>query len=115
LFNDYLGAMPGVSFSPHGARYAFATYGERDLGFKPGEGGIILDHLEGVEPNDVTGQFYSSDPQIARKRQMMRAWTEWCEVWGGEGDLGGPRPPRPPAYDGGDQKAALQNQIAAVR
>lgn len=81
LFNDYLSAMPGVSFSPHGARYAFATYGERDLGFKPGEGGIILDHLEGVEPNDVTGQFYSSDPQIARKRQMMRAWTEWCDEW----------------------------------
>jgi len=81
LFNDYLSAMPGVSFSPHGARYAFATYGERDLGFRPGEGGIILDHLEGVEPNDVTGQFYSSDPQIARKRQMMRAWTEWCDDW----------------------------------
>lgn len=81
LFNDYLGAMPGVSFSPHGTRYAFATYGERDLAFKPGEGGIILDHLEGVEPNDVTGQFYSSDPQIARKRQMMRAWTEWCDEW----------------------------------
>lgn len=81
LFNDYLGAMPGVSFSPHGARYAFATYGERDLGFKSGEGRIILDHLEGVEPNDVTGQFYSSDPQIARKRQMMRAWTDWCDEW----------------------------------
>lgn len=81
LFNDYLGAMPGVGFSPHGVRYAFATYGERDLCFKPGEGGIILDHIEGVEPTDVTGQFYSSDPQIARKRQMMRAWTEWCEEW----------------------------------
>jgi glutathione S-transferase len=62
-------------------RYALATYGERDLGFRPGEGGIILDHLEGVEPNDVTGQFYSSDPQIARKRQMMRAWVDWCDEW----------------------------------
>jgi integrase len=81
LFNDYLQAMPGVGFSPHGARYAFATYGERDLGFKPGEGKLILDHMEGVEPNDVTGQFYSSDPAIARKRQMMRAWTEWCDGW----------------------------------
>jgi integrase len=81
LFNDYLCAMPGVSFSPHGVRYAFATYGERDLRFKPAEAGIILDHLEGVEPNDVTGQFYSSDPQIARKRQMMRAWTDWCDEW----------------------------------
>jgi hypothetical protein len=25
--------MPGVGFSPHGARYGFATDGERDLGF----------------------------------------------------------------------------------
>lgn len=81
LFNDYLTAMPGVGFSPHGVRYAFATYGERDLGFKPGEGRLILDHLEGTEPNDVTGQFYSSDPAIARKREMMTAWTDWCEVW----------------------------------
>lgn len=81
LFNDYLQAMPCVSWSPHGARYAFATYGERDLGFKPGEGKLILDHMEGVEPTDVTGQFYSSDPGIGRKRQMMRAWTEWCDDW----------------------------------
>lgn len=81
LFNDYLDAMPAVSFSPHGARYAFATYGERDLGFKAGEAGIILDHMEGVEPTDVTGQFYSSDPQIGRKREMMRAWTRWCDDW----------------------------------
>lgn len=79
LFNDWLAAIPGVSFSPHGARYAFATYGERDLGFAQGEGKLILDHLEGVEPTDVTGQFYSSDPQISRKREMMKAWTAWCE------------------------------------
>ena len=81
LFNDYFSAMPGVDFSPHAVRYAFATYGERDLGFKPGEGAIILDHMEGVEPTDVTGQFYSSDPQIGRKREMMRAWTDWCDGW----------------------------------
>jgi integrase len=81
LFNDYLQAMPNISFSPHGARYAFATYGERDLSFKPGEGKLILDHMEGVEPSDVTGQFYSSDPGIARKRQVMRAWTDWCDEW----------------------------------
>jgi hypothetical protein len=31
LFNDYFSIMPGVNFSPHGVRYAFATYGERDL------------------------------------------------------------------------------------
>jgi integrase len=81
LFNDYLESMPGIDFSPHGPRYAFATYGERDLGFKQGEGKLILDHMEGVEPTDVTGQFYSSDPGIARKRQMMRAWTDWCDEW----------------------------------
>jgi hypothetical protein len=81
LFNDYLSAMPGVNFSPHGARYALATYGERDLGFKPGEAKLILDHMEGVEPTDVTGQFYSSDPGVARKREMMRAWTNWCDAW----------------------------------
>jgi hypothetical protein len=81
LFNDWLQAMPGIDFSPHHVRYAFATYGERDLGFRRGEGGIILDHLEGVEPTDVTGSFYSSDPGIARKREMMRAWTEWCDAW----------------------------------
>lgn len=81
LFNDYLQAMPGVDFSPHAVRYAFATYGERDLGFRPGEAAVILDHMEGVEPADVTGSFYSSDPQIARKREMMRAWTSWCDEW----------------------------------
>jgi NADPH:quinone reductase len=41
----------------------------------------IIDHLEGVEPSDVTGQFYSSDPGTARKRQMMRSWVAWCEEW----------------------------------
>ena len=81
LFNDWLAAIPGVEFSPHGARYAFATYGERDLAFTQGEGKLILDHLEGVELKDVTGTFYSSDPGIARKRAMMKAWTEWCDHW----------------------------------
>jgi len=81
LFNDYFSAMPGVSFSPHAIRYAMATYGERDLGFRPGEAAVILDHMEGVEPSDVTGSFYSSNPQIARKREMMGAWTGWCDKW----------------------------------
>jgi hypothetical protein len=85
LFNDYFSIMPGVNFSPHGVRYAFATYfatyGKRDLGFRPGEAALILDHFEGVEPNDVTGQFYSSDPQIGRKREMTQAWIDWREGW----------------------------------
>jgi integrase len=79
LFNDYLDAMPGVNWSPHGVRYAFATYGEEFLGFKPGEAGLILDHLEGADPDNVTSQFYSSDPQIARKREMLQKWVAWCE------------------------------------
>jgi hypothetical protein len=37
--------------------------------------------MEGVEPTDVTGSFYSSDPRIARKREMMRAWTRCCDAW----------------------------------
>lgn len=45
---------------------------------------MILDHIEGVEPTDVTGQFYSSGPGIVRKRQLMRAWTEWCVEWTAE-------------------------------
>lgn len=81
LFNDWLGAIPGVTWSPHEVRYAFATYGERDLAFRPGEGGVILDHMEGTEPDNVTSQFYSSDPQVRRKREMMRAWIDRCEEW----------------------------------
>lgn len=79
LFNDYLDAMPGVSWSPHGVRYAFATYGEKDLGFRPGEASLILDHWEGLDPENMTSAIYSSDPGIARKREMMKAWISWCE------------------------------------
>ncbi|MGY3494209.1 hypothetical protein [Bradyrhizobium sp. USDA 4502] len=81
LFNDYFSIMPGVSMSPHTVRYALATYGERDLGFAKGEAAVILDHLEGVDPKDVTAHFYSSDPAVRRKREMMHAWVAWCENW----------------------------------
>ena len=33
MLNRALEGMPGVGFSTHGGRYAFSTYGERDLGF----------------------------------------------------------------------------------
>jgi hypothetical protein len=72
--------MPGVGFSTHGGRYAFSTYGERDLGFAKSEGKVILDHLEGVDAKDVTGNFYSSAPQIKRKREMMLLWTAWLDA-----------------------------------
>jgi hypothetical protein len=78
-FNKALEHMPGVKFSTHGGRYAFSTYGEMYLGFAKSEGKVILDHLEGVDPKDVTGTYYSSDPQIRRKREMMLAWTAWLD------------------------------------
>ncbi|MCP3475815.1 hypothetical protein NLM33_36830 [Bradyrhizobium sp. CCGUVB1N3] len=58
---------PAPIFSPHKVRHAFATYGERDLGFGEEEADLILDHLEGVSSKDVTRQFYSSDPRARRK------------------------------------------------
>lgn len=81
LLNDYLDVMPGVNWTPHAIRYALATYGERDLGFAKSEAKLILDHSEGTQPDDVTGAFYSSDPAVARKRAMMRMWTDWCDGW----------------------------------
>jgi hypothetical protein len=81
LLNDYLSAMPGVDFSPQFVRYAFSTYGERDLGFRKSEAKVILDHMEETEPDDVTGKFYSSDPAIRRKREMMTLWAGWLGEW----------------------------------
>jgi hypothetical protein len=79
MLNRALESMPGVDFSPHGARYAFSTYGERDLGFAKSEAKLVLDHLEGTDPKDVTGNFYSSDPAIKRKREMLTLWTAWLD------------------------------------
>jgi hypothetical protein len=79
LLNDYLEVMPGINFSPQCVRYALAEYGERDLGFSKSEATLILDHLEGTESDDVTGQFYSTNPAIARKWQMMLAWCAWLD------------------------------------
>lgn len=84
ILNKWLAAMPGIDMSTHGGRYAFSTYGPRDMGFGRSEAKLILDHAEGVEPDDVTGTFYSSDPAIARKREMMASWHEWLEHWAAE-------------------------------
>jgi hypothetical protein len=81
LLNNYLSVLPGVNFSPQFVRYAFSTYGERDLGFRKSEAKVILDHMEGTEPDDVTGKFYSSDPAIRRKREMMTLWAGWLDEW----------------------------------
>jgi integrase len=79
FLNKALGIMPGVEYSPHEARHAFATFGPRELGFLRGEAKMILDHLEGIEQDDVTEMFYGSDAQVARKRQMLIAWTAWLD------------------------------------
>jgi hypothetical protein len=84
VLNKWLEALPGIDMSTHGGRYAFSTYGPRDLGFGRGEAKLILDHAEGVEPDDVTGKFYAFDPAIARKREMMAKWIAWLEHWNAE-------------------------------
>jgi hypothetical protein len=41
------------------------------MDFARSEAKIILDHFEGIEPDDVTGRFYSADPAINRKCEIM--------------------------------------------
>lgn len=79
LLNDALEVMPGVSWSPHGVRYVFADFVGTLEGFKYSDAKVVLDHMEGIEPDDVTGMFYSSNPDIARKRTMMTAWVAYLD------------------------------------
>jgi hypothetical protein len=51
------------------------------MGFPRSEAKIILDHFEGIEPDDVTGRFYSADPAINRKCEIMEKWIAWLEHW----------------------------------
>jgi hypothetical protein len=74
--NKLLSALPGVSWSPHAVRYAFADFVGTLQGYGRSDARIILDHSEGVEPDDVTGQFYATNSNIARKRDIMSAWVE---------------------------------------
>ena len=48
-------------------------------GFARSEAKIILDHFEEIEPDDVTGRFYSADPAINRKCEIMEKWIAWLE------------------------------------
>jgi hypothetical protein len=52
------------------------THGERDFGFAKSEAKFVLSNMEGTDPNDLTDNFYSSDPAIKRKREMLHAWTD---------------------------------------
>jgi len=100
MLNKYFEALPGTDIAPHDCRYAFATYGRRDLGFQVSqtgkrEAGLILDHSEAKEDNDVTAMFYDRDPSIARKREMMHAWVDMARRLGEEGRRGRPAAARP--------------------
>jgi integrase len=75
-----LAALPGVGFGPHAFRAAFATYSRQDLGWARGDAKLILDHMEGFDPGDVTAQHYDADPELVKKRTMMKAWTDWLEA-----------------------------------
>jgi hypothetical protein len=35
--------------------------------------------FEGIEPDDVTGRFYSADPAINRRCEIMEKWIAWLE------------------------------------
>jgi hypothetical protein len=72
--------MPGVGFATHAFRSALATYGPQDLGWVRSDPKLILDHLEGFDSGDVTAQHYNTDPELRKKREMMRAWITWLEA-----------------------------------
>jgi hypothetical protein len=68
-----------VGFLGHSWRKALASYGSKALGWTDDDAKLILDHLEGHEPNDVTAQFYNSNPAILRKRRMMTEWQTFLD------------------------------------
>jgi hypothetical protein len=77
--NKLLAAIPGGVTSGHPVRAALASYGPSVLGWGQHDSKLILDHLEGFDPGDVTAQHYNTDPQILKKRQMMKQWTNWLD------------------------------------
>lgn len=77
--NQTIAAMPGVRFGTHAFRVALASYGTEDLGWFPDDAKLILDHLEGFSANDVTAQHYNLNPEIIKKRRMMKEWIGWLE------------------------------------
>jgi hypothetical protein len=70
----------GAGYSPHAIRRAFATYGTAELGWMDDDPKLILDHLEGHDPGDVTAQHYNLNPAFTRKRAMMRAWISFLDT-----------------------------------
>ncbi|QDM22748.1 integrase family protein [Tardiphaga sp. vice154] len=76
MLNKLLESLPGVDWSPHAPRYALSDFVSTLQGFEKSDAKIILDHSEGTEPSDVTATYYTSNPQIAKKREIMSAWME---------------------------------------
>jgi integrase len=77
--NHALQFMPGVSMSCHAWRRGFASHGQRVLGLDLIEIKMILDHSEGAPAGDVTAGNYALDPLLARKREILLAWSAWLE------------------------------------
>ena len=71
--------MPGISASPHDLRRAFATHGQRDLGFSLLDVKAILDHSRGFDPGDVTMTHYSLHDGTHYTWRVARAWAEHVE------------------------------------
>ena len=59
---------------------AIATYGPAELGWAPEDATLLLDHLEGFDPGDVTAQHYNTDTALQRKRRMMRDWIGFLDA-----------------------------------
>ncbi len=74
-----LGEAMGVAGSPirpHVCRRAFATHGERLLGFGKSDTKAILDHAEGLS-GDVTAMHYALHDGTHFKWRLMKQWETW--------------------------------------
>lgn len=89
--NKLLDALPGVDWSPHGPRYSLADFVATLQGFEKSEAALILDHSEGTEPSDVTATYYTSSPQISKKRAIMEAWMDHLNDLSNEAIAANPR------------------------
>jgi integrase len=72
--------MPDVTASPHDLRRAFATHGEKTLGWTRSNSKSILDHGEGHEGSDVTAVHYALHNGTHHKWITMRKWAEAIEA-----------------------------------
>ena len=71
--------MPGVAATPHDVRRAFATHGERDLGWSRLASKQVLDHAGGRESNDVTAASYALHNGTHDTWPTLTKWVEYVE------------------------------------